>query len=282
VTGYSKPNDPIVALGQRISDMERQLRDLSRPHPTIIPVLASDPPTTDPTNVWLLPDGRLRIRHRNTADTAWVTREFLETTQAIQAHNTALHSGASGPSAGASTSSTAPAPPKPAPKTYTKTWYGTWSATYQGDGDKRTDYPTRLFYGNSDGFNGRQKSLIGFDYANIAANLAGSTLKTVRLKLHNVHAWWNDGATIYFGVHNSSSEPGSWPGLVRSKIAHYKFGKPEVRTVSLPLDVGKLLRAGTGKGIALEALNDSSEYYGWAGGVGSSYQDPALIITYTK
>lgn len=282
MSGHGRETDPVQALGRKLSDMERQLRDLSTPRPTMIPVLASDPPTTDPTNIWILPDGRLRVRHLDATGTTWITREFLETKQAIQAHNNALHGGSTAAGAGATTSSVPPAPPKPAPRTYTKTYYGQWSATYRDTGAKRTDYSTRLYYGYSDGYNGRQRSLIGFNDSQIQSDLSGSTIKYVRLKLHNVHAWWNDGATIYFGVHNSSGEPSTWPGLVRSKIAHFKFGKPQVRTVTLPLTVGLLLRSGGGKGIALEAPSDSAEYYGWAGGVGSSYQDPALIITYTK
>lgn len=283
MSGYSQPTDDVERLAQKIQQMDSTIRDLSRPRPVIIPILDTTPDDSDPANVWLLPDGRLRIRHRNAAGTAWVIREFQETTQAIQAHNNALHAAAGAAGAGGSASAVPPAPPKPAAKTFTKTWAGTWSASYEEDDSKRTEYSgKRLYYGYGDSFNGRQKSLIGFDASNIQSTLSGCTIKSVKLRLHNVHAYWNDGATIYFGVHNNASEPGSFPSLVRNGIAHSKFGKPQLKTVTLPLIVGALLRAGTGKGIALTAPGNSSENYGWAGGVGSSYTDPALIITYVK
>lgn len=280
--GFSHPTDDQARLAKRIADLEAAVRDLSRPRPTIVPILNTSPDANDPGNIWMLPDGRLRVRHLNTAGTAFVVREFLETSQAIQAHNNSLHAAAAAAGAGAVTSSVAPAPPKPSPKTYTKTYYGTWSASYRDNDAKRTDDPERMYYGYSDGYNGRQKSLIGFNHTTISSDLTGSTIKSVKLRLHNVHAWWNDGATIYFGIHNNSSEPSTFPSLVRSMITKHKFGKPQLRTVSMPLIVGTHLRAGTGKGIALQALSDSHEYYGWAGGVGSSYYDPALIITYVK
>lgn len=283
MSGYSQGTDAVSRLAKEIQSLQATVRDLARPRPVIIPILNTTPDTTDPTNIWLLPDGRLRIRHRNTADTAWVIREFQETTQAIQAHNNSLHASAAAAGAGSGTSGTAPAPPKAAAKTYTSTWYGAWSASYKGDDSKRTEYSgKRLYYGYSDSYNGRQKSLIGFNYSDIQTKLAGSTIKSVKFKLNNVHAYWNDGATIYFGVHNSSSEPSTFPSLVRSGIYRSKFGKPQVKTITLPIEVGSLLRAGTGKGIALHAPGNSSENYGWAGGVGSSYADPALIITYVK
>lgn len=262
-----KSNDPYSQLIRRISDLESQAKDALR-KPFLIPVVAADPPETDPTNIWLLPDGRLRARHRNTADTAWVYREWVST------------------AAGSGSSGTAPAPIPTTPVTHEVTYLAQWSHSYRSTGAQRTDQgAVMLYYGSSgDSFNGMNRSLVGFDHGAIATQLAGSTVNSVRLRLVNIHAWYNSGVTIYFGIHNFSSKPGSWSGggIPAQRIANHKFGKPQERTVWMPLSFATSIRDGTGKGIAIEAPDGSREFYGYAAGVGSGYNPPALIINYTK
>lgn len=282
-SGYQKPTSWQEQMAQKIVDLESAVRDLSRPRPLIVPVLATDPPVSDPTNVWLLPDGRLRIRHLDTAGTAFVTREFMNTKDAIQAHNNALHASAAAPGPGSGTSGTAPGTAPPAPRTYTKTYTATWSAAYRQDGTKDTTFPGRLYYGKGTSVSaGIYHSLIGFNAATMVSDLANSTVKAVKLKLHNVQTWYDDGATISFGMHTTTSEPSTWPGLYESKATSAKFPPTQVKTISLPLRFGTRIRAGIVKGIALEAASASVENYGFAGGVGSPYVVPQLIITYAK
>lgn len=250
---------------QFLAWLEEKLR--SQPKPSfVLPVLGGNPPTSDPTNMWVLFDGRLRVRWWD--GSAWQYREYAPITP------------------------TAPAPPAPpakppAAKTRTKTWTAEWTQTYQGDGDKRTDDRGNkyLVYGSSgDSFNGRNRSLIGFDYADIDSTLTGSTVKRVQLRLTNVHAYWNSGVDIWFGIHNVTSEPASWPSgsIVRSKISKQHFGKPQTKTVDLPLEFATRIRAGTGKGIAIEAPDGDVAHYGYAGGVGSGYTPPQMTVTYVK
>lgn len=262
----SKSSDPYSILSAKIADLERRVSEANN-RPMRIPLLSEDPPETDPTTIWMFPDGRLRMRHRNTADTAWVYREWVATAP------------------GSDTSVTAPAAPVVVPTTQQVMHLATWTESYQQDGDARTD-TNNLYYGSSgsDSYNGKQQSLIGFDYATIAAQLAGSTINAVSLRLQNLHSWYNAGVNIYFGIHNFTSQPTDWAGggIPLSKHVNHRFAKTQERIVTLPLVFAQAIRDGTGKGIALEAPSSSREYYGYAAGVGSGYNVPALIINYTK
>lgn len=265
--GYRRPNDPIDALRDRIAQMEATIRDLSTPGPFRIPVLPDNPPETDPTNLWLLADGRLRSRYLNSTGTAYVYKEYS-------------------PIAPTGTTPPPTAPPPAAPITYTSSFGAIWSQSYRQSGPARTDDGTKyLYYGSSgDSFNGRNRSLIGFNYGSIASALDGSTVKSVQLNMTNIHAYWNNGVDIYFGIHNFTSEPSSWAGggIPRSMITKQHFGKPQNKWITLPIEFATRIRDNTGKGIAIEAPSSSRDYYGFAAGVGSGYATPTLKITYVK
>lgn len=259
--------DPMVAFQNEIAEIRRMAEEANR-RSLVIPVLNTDPPVTDPTNIWMFPDGRLRARHLNPAGTAFIIREWVPT------------------AAGSSTSATAPAATPPVATTNQGSWAATWSQSYRQSGAARTDAgQTLLYYGSSgDAFNGRNQSLMGFDYATIAAELAGSTINAVYLTMTNIHAWYNSGVDVYFGIHNYTAEPATWAGggIPRSRIVHHHFGKPQTRTVNMPLEFATAIRDGWGKGIALEAPSSSVAFYGYAAGVGSSSPVPVLTINYSK
>lgn len=260
-------NDAMAALINRIGELERTVREAVAA-PLKLPVLEDDPDERDPTNMWLFPDGRLRARHLNTTGTAYVYREWVPT------------------SPGGGTSGTAPAPPVTAPTVHVESHVATWSQSYRQSGAARTDEGVvRLYYGSSgDPFNGRNQSLVGFDYATIAANLAGSTINSVTLRLQNLHSWYFSGVDIYFGIHNFTSEPATWAGggIPQQRIVKHHFNRNQQRDVSMPLAFAQAIRDGWGKGIAIEAPDSNREFYGYAAGVGSGLQVPTLIINYTK
>ena len=262
-----KDGDPLGRFINEIAEIKR-LAQQATSMPFRVPVLNEDPPEDDPTNLWLFPDGRLRGRHLNAAGTLLVYREWVTSAP------------------GADTSATAPATPSAAVVTHEGSWPAIWSQSYRQSGSPRTDLGvTHLYYGSSgDAFNGRNQSLIGFDYAAIATALAGSTVNSVRLSITNVHAWYHSGVQIYFGIHNFGSEPATWAGggIPRQRITNHHFGKPQFRTVWMPLEFATAIRDGWGKGIALEAPSTSREFYGYAAGVGSGYAPPTLIVNYTK
>lgn len=257
------PEEEFVAM---FRDLQRQIKDL-RTSPNRIPVLAADPDVTSPINMWVLHDGRMKIRYRNTTDTAWITREYTPVADT------------------GAVSVTAPPPPAAAPVSRQGTYPCTWSATYRQAGPKRTDKGSYLLWGDSgqDSFGGRNRSYIGFDYATIAAALAGSTITRVRLVVQALHTYFST-AKIGLGIHNQTAAPGSWAGTAASFVKTDTIGKTQRKELELPLVFGTSLRDGSGKGVALEAPNSSNEYYGYLAGFGSNtgIQEPTLIIDYAK
>lgn len=262
-----KDNDPLGRLNIRLGEIARHAV-AAQALPFRVPIVSEDPPEEDPTNMWAFPDGRIRWRHLNTAGTAYVYREIASAV------------------VGSGNSATAPAAPPAAILTRQDAWPAIWSHSYRGSGAQRTDQgATHLYYGSSgDSFNGTNRSLIGFNYTAIAAALTGSTVNWVHLQMTNVHAWYDSGVSVYFGIHNFTAKPTTWTGggIPRQRIVNHRYGKPQFREVNMPLEFATMIRDGTGKGIAIEAPTSSREFYGYAAGVGSGYAVPALIINYTK
>lgn len=254
-------------LRRKLSAMELAIRDLQS-RPFRIPIVAADPPTTDPTNIWMFADGRIRARHWNTTRTAYTIREWV----------------ASAP--GSSTSAQNEGAPPSAPLTRVLTAVAQWSQSYQQAGAQRTDDGVyNLYYGNGGDANGRNRSLIGFDYTTIASSLASSTIKSVSLTITSINTYFSDvGADVYLGIHNFSAKPATWTGggIPMSMAVRANLHPSETTTVDLTLDFAQAIRDGWGKGIALEVPGDSPEFYGYAAGFGSSYPAPTLNIEYAK
>lgn len=266
--GFRKPTTPYDALAQQIAELAASVRDLQRPHPVQIPVLSADPPLTDPTNIWLFPDGRMRARHLNSAG-SWVTREWVPTT------------------AGSATTASAAVTPGTAATTKQTEWPATYTQSYRQSGAARTDNGAiDLYYGSSgDSFNGLNRSLIGFDHANIASTLSGAEIIAVWIKMTNKHSYNNSGSDVHLGVHNFSSEPATWGGggIPRSMVQRFHWGKGEQnKVVIIPLVFAQAIRDGWGKGVALESPTTSRTYYGYMAGIGSGYPPPVLIVQYAK
>jgi hypothetical protein len=238
----------------------------------VIPQVSADPPETEATNLWMRNDGRLRGRYRNSAGTLvyldYPLRTDITSPPAVPAN----------PS---------PAAPGSIPQTYRTTWNGIWSQTYQGSGVKRTDAmgETNLVYGQ-DPDNptfGSQVALVGFDYATIVSTLAGTTIQRIDLTMANLDAYWST-VQISFGMHNATAEPTTYLGtdILLRQSSSAEFGA-ETKTVQLPMSYAQALRAGTAKGIALEAPSPQRDFYGVAAGVGSGgYLPPQLTVTYAK
>lgn len=249
----------------------RSLQERPKPVAFVIPTLAADPPEGDPTNLWMRYDGRLRGRFPNSGGTFtyvdYPMRTDATSPPAVPAYP--------------------PAPALPAaPMTYQNAYVASWSQGYKGDGSKRLDTvgELNLPVGSRPDAFGVQRSLIGFPAATIAADLAGSTIYNVSLSLQLVDSALENGVDLYFGIHNEAAEPTIFPdgSLPASRIASAHFTKGDVITVPLPLEFAMRLRAGTGKGIAIEAPGSASDFYGIAAGVGSGYFVPQLLVTFAK
>lgn len=251
-----RSNDPFAQMQGRIEALEQQVKSLSQA-PFYVPVLDADP-ATDEGNIWLMNDGRLRVRNAS-----GTIKEYAPV-------------GSPG-----GTTTTVPKPAPPAPKrTYTKVWNATWTQSYQADNSQRSD--PELYYGYGDSFNGRSKALIGFDYANIASNLAGSQIQRVELYFHNLHSWWNWGSYIRFGIHNNTAKPATYGGAVRTNVTQVTFGKPQAKWATIATEFGVRFRDGTGRGVLIDQLTSDRAYYGFGAGLTGAGSPPMIRITYVK
>ena len=229
--------------------------------PLQIPIVDTDPPETYKGNIWMFSDGRLHLRLND-----GTIQEFT-----------------SGVSSGDSSGSAAPVVP-PQPVQRETTWAATWSQAYRQSGGYTGGDQENLYYGNSgeSSYNGRQSSLIGFDYANIQATLAGSVINKVEVYLYNEHTWLNAGATVWFGTHSNAAKPSTFGGVTASFISSGATKRSTGTWHVVSTSIGAVLRDGGAKGIVLQAPNDSTSYYGYASGVGSGTPAPYIRITYTK
>ncbi len=251
--------DSVDALGQRIEQLERQINALST-KPLLIPVLEAAPSGDYPGNMWAYPDGRLIVRMKD-----GTLKQFSS-------------------AAASAPSGTNPAP-APQPTTRTSEWISTWGQGYRASGGFTGSDNSKLQQGSSgDSYNGRQRSLIGFDYASIQSALSGASITSVRFWIYSMHTWYYNGGTFWLGMHNNASKPGTWGGTVgRDFVTSIHIPNVGAGWYSLSNEFGASLRDGTAKGLTLQAPNDDRTYYGYAwGGPGTGSQMPRISITYVK
>lgn len=186
-----------------------------------------------------------------------------------------------------------PPPPPPAPrpaptvgtyttKTYVKTYYATWSQTYKDDGSQRND-TAYMMQGYYESYNGNNRALAGFNYGAIKADLAGATVKSCKVTIHNQSTYAFAGGTAFIGTHIYGSRPSTWAGgSVYERRTSINHGSGATFTKEMGVAVGNEFKAGTTKGIALgPAPSTSWTYYGHYNGASMSAK-PFLTITYTK
>jgi len=139
-------------------------------------------------------------------------------------------------------------------------------------------------YGFVDSSNSRARSLLGFDSTAIAAELYGSTVTGVRLKLKNIFTVPSVGGSSFLGIHNYSSAPASWAGggIPRSMVFSRRFANSEMAEFPLPLEFATSIRDSAGEGIAFEAPSDDPSFAGAFAGFGSSFTSPVLTVDYAK
>lgn len=251
-----RSNDPFEQLMQRMNALEQQVRSQSQ-SPFYIPVLDADP-ATDEGNIWLMNDGRLRVRNAS-----GTIKEYAPV-------------GTPG-----GTTTTVPKPTPPAPKkTYVGTWAATWTKSYAADNSPRSE--PELYYGYGDSYNGRSKCLIGFNASAIHTALLGSTVTKVELFFHNLHSWWNWGSYVRFGIHNNTSQPGTYGGVVRTNVSQITYGNPQAKWATIATEFGIRFRDNTGKGVLIDQLTNDRAYYGYGAGLTGAGSPPQIRITYVK
>jgi hypothetical protein len=250
------PND---ALAQRIAALEKRITDLSTA-PLVVPVVNADPGTGYAGNIWAYPDGKLNVRMKD-----GTIKQYASV-------------------APAAPTASNPTPPTQ-PITRQNVWVAQWGKAYRASGAQTGANNSMLYQGNGDSFNGRQRSLIGFDYAAIQSALSGSDVTGVAVWFEMYHTWWNSGATFWLGMHSNTVKPGTWGGTIGRDFVTSGH-VPNGRGVWIPLstEFGARLRDGSARGLTLQAPNDDRTYYAYAaGGPGTSGElMPQLRITYVK
>jgi hypothetical protein len=180
--------------------------------------------------------------------------------------------------------------PDPDPvSTYVKTYAATWSRSWTGsDATYETNGTLAQGYNSAYTPNGNMKSWIGFDWAQIEADLVGATVRKVEVYLYYWHWYSASGGTAVIGYHNSTANAA--PSYDPSKDA-----VAEKLVTSWPRNAGKWVdissaglftldgwRTGVHRGIALgPGPSNSTTYYGKAYG-NSEANEPKLRITYDK
>lgn len=171
------------------------------------------------------------------------------------------------------------AAPEPARTVYQETILASWSQAYQGSGVVMSNAAGKLYQGNDpSGFNGNQKSLIGFP--DLTGKLAGATVNKVELVLYAGHWYNNAGGTAVIGAHGITAQPATFAGSIdpnRFQVAGWARAQQRV------LDVTSWdWKGGTVRGVVLgPGPTTSVEYYGQFNGHTLSYA-PELRINYTK
>lgn len=261
-----KSANPAVQYAELVKQLESRIRQLENAKPAI-PLLNEDPPESSGINMWVFPDGRMRVRLPVTYNpTTYTIVEFAAV---------AL------PGGSANTIGNLPTLVI-GPQTYLSRYEATWVQTYNNDGNQRADLPGIAAWGFQDAITTRNKALIGFDYTTIAADLANSTITSVQLELQVLDTP-HSKTTAHFGIHNYTAAPATWGALVSSQIAEATLAPNMDQTCDLTLAFATTLRAGTGKGIAIEAPSSSIVFSGKAAGTtASGYQAATLIIEYAK
>lgn len=172
--------------------------------------------------------------------------------------------------------------------TKTKTYTATHTYSYSGsDGtfpNSKLDTDGKAYQGGdvSHTFNGKSKTWIKFDSATIAADLAGSTINSVKLKLNNNHSWFFSGMTVSVGWDTKSSF-GSTAGdpSGHTSLKEYHINDGATLTQDIGTQFGVAFRDSGATTIVLFKNSNNLNYYGYFAGAGES-GPPQLIINYTK
>jgi hypothetical protein len=178
-------------------------------------------------------------------------------------------------------------PPSPpgGSQTYVKKYLATWTDSY--DNANALFSSSYCWQGNNSTYSGQTKSLIGFDNAQIALDLAGAiSISKLTLTYKVRQTYWSDGADFRIRWHNYSSSPATFNNANCSNppadVTKTSQLQSSIYTHVLDNNFAGFLLSGTMKGIAIgPAPNTSLDYYGnlW----GYPWTDrPYLTVTYQK
>lgn len=171
------------------------------------------------------------------------------------------------------------------------TWEATWTRSYGGASTQKPAWLGGLSlmhqgrYGAPDSLQydwGIQKSMAGFNWQSIQAELKDSRIEKVELYLHNQHFWYYAGGRAHIGYHNASSPPSRFSKTAYGVRDIYYPGRGNAKWIEMPKDFGEQLKKGKAKGFTLFRNSTELSYYGYWYGAGSGWRTPKIRITYYK
>lgn len=153
----------------------------------VVPFFDTDPEEGDPTNLWAFMDGRLMIRLPN-----GVIRELATTSHG-------------------DTTSSVPLPVEADLALYSETYAAIWGQTYCAS--HGIEAAAAAGYGIT-AAHGQRRLMVGFDATAIAADIAGSVVRSVELSMINLNAD-AEQVTVTFGTHNTATPPAAYAATRR-------------------------------------------------------------------
>jgi len=280
----------VARLKARLDRFESRIAALER-RGLVIPVLDEDPADEDPTNLWLLNDGRLRARDAEGRIREWVptvdARPLLPTFAAdpavatgwrfwLRGSDAALRARLANdtvvtftPSAGGSaadggtgsTGNRVSTDPKPA-HSQQRVHREVYSAT-----DAKCYCPVHgvegpLYYGRYSSTHGERRVMFDLPDATIRSDLDGAVVRKAELRVRNLHSYQNSGVDIHFGGHKSGSLPGSFSQSYNNVWSGHwpKVGGDTWREI--PKWFGQALRDDKIRGLTIDQPSTSVSYYG--------------------
>lgn len=178
-------------------------------------------------------------------------------------------------------------PPSNTKQNYTTWWRCSDSATYQGNGTKRTDVGKEIVHGwDPSGYNGNGCGIAMFTSGSYhstnsaeigktpSAALTGATITAVDFMLCPHHAYYNSGVTLYYTPSTYTSIPTTlaYPGNNYYGYAGFAIGEAKY----VPANPGIYTAIILG-----QAPSSSLSYYGRIDGAGYT-NAPVMRVSYTR
>ena len=178
-------------------------------------------------------------------------------------------------------------PPSNTRQNYTSYWLASDSATYQGNGTKRTDVGKEIIHGwDPSGYNGNGCGIALFNNGayystnstelgkSPTAALTGATITAVDFMLCPHHAYYNSGVTLYYLPSTYTIIPATLANPGSNYYGYASFAIGEAKYVPSNLNLYTAIILG-------QAPSSSLSYYGRIDGAGYT-NAPVMRVSYTR
>lgn len=171
----------------------------------------------------------------------------------------------------------------------------TWTQSYHGKRVSGSNQKPNWLGGNSLMHCGRygepytfdwdweiQKSMAGFNWQKIQADLKGAEIEKVEIYLRNKHWWYHSGGYAVLGYHNAAARNPRF-SFTKTNVMRLRYnGRDAEKWITMPKEFGQMLKNGTAKGFVLYPTTEILDYYGYFYGAGHGSSSPRIRITYKK